>query len=170
MHGNMKLYEKWLHQAIDKVHERYEDLSPFTEISSEQLLSLMEALKNTETLKIEDFNSTEAGSYAHKYTLLERYTDVLILNEIANEEIYTDAALLLFVHTILEPYSKNCDKPQYDQYTKEVSKSGVESNTARHKKDLVKSMNVILKKMESLVTSDLENVVDRFIYDTKVNG
>ncbi|CAI8500379.1 unnamed protein product [Hanseniaspora opuntiae] len=170
MHGNMKLYEKWLHQAIEKVHERYKDLSPFTEISSEQLLSLMEALKNTETLKIEDFNSTEAGSYAHKYTLLERYTDVLILNEIANEEIYTDAALLLFVHTILEPYSKNCDKPQYDQYTKEVSKSGVESNTARHKKDLVKSMNVILKKMESLVTSDLENVVDRFIYDTKVNG
>lgn len=45
MHGNMKLYEKWLHQAIEKVHERYKDLSPFTEISSEQLLSLMEALK-----------------------------------------------------------------------------------------------------------------------------
>lgn len=170
MYGNIRLYEKWLHQAIEKVHDRYKDLSPFTEISSEQLLSLMQILKNTETLKIDDFNSTEPSSYAHKYTLLERYTDVLILNEITNNEAYTDAALLLFVHTILEPYSKNCDKTQYDRYTREVDNNGVESNSARQKKDLVKSMNVILKKMEILVTSDLESVVDRFIYDTKANG
>lgn len=170
MYGNMKLYEKWLHQAIEKVHGRYKDLSPFTEISSELLLSLMETLKNTETMMIEDFNSSETSSYAHKYTLLERYTDVLILNEMTNDETYENAALLLFVHTILEPYSKNCAKTQHDQYTEEAKKSDVEFNGARHKKDLLKSMNVILKKMEVLVTGDLENVVDRFIYDTTVIG
>lgn len=164
MYGNMKLYEKWLNQAIEKVHDKYKDLSSFTEISSEQLLLIMETLNNAETLKIEDFGSSETSAYANKYSLLERYTDVLILSEITNDETYTEAALLLFVHTILQPYSKNCDTKQYEKYTEEMNKN--DGDNIKHKKDLIKYMNVVLKKMESLVMSDLENVIDKFIYDT----
>lgn len=169
MYGNVKIYDKWVLLAIEKVQTKYFNLPSEIQTPPEDLLTTIEMLKNEESVKEEEFNSTEINEYVKKFSLTERYTDVLIMHEIPNNETYANAALLLFLHTIVEPYRLNCDKSKYHEYKSEVNKRYHNASTTLNfkflRKDLIKGMASIIKKLDTVVSSELENVVDRFIYD-----